>query len=62
MPAQTPAQRQKSFKAAMKAAGMVRLEAYVTKEQRAKFRDKLGGDEWLRKAISRAKPKETPHD
>lgn len=38
----------------MKAAGYVRLDAYVTKEQRDKFR-RLGGDEWLRKKIDAAK-------
>jgi hypothetical protein len=52
--AKTSAQRQQAYKAAQRAAGMVRLEAYVTLEQREKFRD-LGGDEWLRKAIDRAK-------
>jgi hypothetical protein len=52
--AQTTAERQKAFKAAQKAAGLVRLEAYVTKEQRDKFRA-LGGDSWLRKKIDAAK-------
>lgn len=56
--AQSIADRQKAFKASMKQAGMVRLEAWVTKEQRRKFRDELGGDEWLRKKIDNAKPKE----
>jgi DNA segregation ATPase FtsK/SpoIIIE-like protein len=54
--AQTTAERQKAFKAAQKAAGLVRLEAYVTKDQRIKFRA-LGGDPWLRKKIDRAKVK-----
>jgi hypothetical protein len=54
--AQTTAERQKAFKAAQKAAGLVRLEAYVTKEQRDKFRA-LGGDPWLRKKIDQAKVK-----
>lgn len=58
--AQSIADRQKAFKASMKQAGMVRLEAWVTKEQRRKFRDELGGDEWLRKKIDSAKPKEKP--
>lgn len=52
------AERQRAFKEAMKQAGFVRLEAYVTKEQREKFRA-LGGDEWLRKKINAAKIKET---
>jgi hypothetical protein len=52
--AQTTAERQKAFKDAQKAAGLVRLEAYVTKEQRDKFRA-LGGDSWLRKKIDAAK-------
>jgi hypothetical protein len=54
--AQSTAERQKAFKAAQKAAGLVRLEAYVTKDQRIKFRA-LGGDPWLRKKIDRAKVK-----
>jgi hypothetical protein len=54
--AQSTADRQRAFKAAMKEAGFVRLEAYVTKEQRDKFRQ-IGGDEWLRKKIEAAKPK-----
>ena len=54
MTAQTTAQRQQAYKAAQKAAGLVRLEAYITAEQRDKFRV-LGGDEWLRKKISAAK-------
>lgn len=53
MPLST-AERQKAFKDAMKEAGYVRLEAYVTKEQREKFRA-LGGDGWLRKKINSAK-------
>jgi CheY-like chemotaxis protein len=52
----TPAERQADFKQAMKDAGYVRLEAYVTKEQREKFRQ-LGGDDWLRKKIEAAKVK-----
>jgi hypothetical protein len=52
--AQSTAQRQRAYKQSMKEAGYVRLDAYVTKDQREKFRD-LGGDEWLRKAIDRAK-------
>lgn len=54
--AKTPAERQADFKQAMKDAGYVRLEAYVTREQREKFRH-LGGDDWLRKKIDGAKPK-----
>lgn len=50
----TTAERQRAFKEAMKEAGFVRLEAYVTKEQREKFRQ-LGGDDWLRKKIDAAK-------
>lgn len=52
--AKTTAERQRAFKEAMKEAGFVRLEAYVTKEQREKFR-RLGGDDWLRKKIDKAK-------
>jgi predicted Holliday junction resolvase-like endonuclease len=52
--AQTTAQRQRAYKESMKESGYVRLEAYVTKEQRDKFRA-LGGDEWLRKRINAAK-------
>lgn len=52
--AKTTAERQAEFKQAMKDAGYVRLEAYVTKEQREKFRQ-LGGDAWLRKKIDAAK-------
>lgn len=51
---QSTAERQRAFKEAMKEAGYVRLEAYVTREQREKFR-RLGGDEWLRKKIEQAK-------
>lgn len=47
---QSTAERQKAFKDGMKAAGYVKLEAYVTREQREKFRA-LGGDAWLRKKI-----------
>jgi hypothetical protein len=54
--AKTPAERQAEFKQAMKEAGFVRLEAYVTREQREKFRQ-LGGDAWLRERIERAKVK-----
>jgi hypothetical protein len=54
---QSPAERQKAFKESMKQAGMVRLEAWVTKEQREKFRQ-LGGDAWLRERIKRAKPED----
>jgi hypothetical protein len=54
--AKTVAERQKEFKEAQAAAGMVRLEAWVTKEQREKFR-RLGGDEWLRKKIDATKEK-----
>lgn len=53
---QSTAERQRAFKEAMKEAGYVRLEAYVTREQREKFR-RLGGDEWLRKKIEQAKEK-----
>lgn len=56
--AQSTADRQRAFKESMKQAGFVRLEAYVTKEQRDKFRA-LGGDEWLRKKIDAAKQKPT---
>lgn len=52
--AKTTADRQRAFKESMKEAGYVRLEAYVTKEQREKFRA-LGGDAWLRKKIDAAK-------
>lgn len=55
--AQTTAQRQQAFKQAMAEAGYVRLEAWVTREQREKFRQ-IGGDDWLRKKIDAAKPKE----
>jgi hypothetical protein len=54
--AQTTAERQKAFKAAQREAGMVRLEGYVTKEQRVKF-FALGGWKWLRDKIDRAKVK-----
>jgi predicted Holliday junction resolvase-like endonuclease len=54
MNAQTTAQRQQAFKEAQRKAGYVRLEAYVTKEQREKFRA-IGGDEWLRKKINAAR-------
>jgi predicted Holliday junction resolvase-like endonuclease len=54
--AQSTAERQRAFKESMKEAGYVRLEAYVTREQREKFRQ-LGGDEWLRKKIEAAKVK-----
>lgn len=56
MNAKTNAERQQAFKAAQKEAGYVRLEAYVTKDQRDKFRA-LGGDAWLRKKIDAAKVK-----
>lgn len=56
--AQSVADRQRAFKESMKEAGFVRLEAYVTKEQREKFRA-LGGDAWLRKKIDAAKVKPT---
>jgi hypothetical protein len=55
--AKTLAQRQADFRKAMKEAGFVLLTAYVTKEQRDKFRNELGGDEWLRKKIDAAKVK-----
>jgi len=55
MTAQTTAQRQRAFKEAQAAAGRVRVDVYITKEQREKF-TALGGVEWLRKAIDRAKP------
>lgn len=55
------AERQRAFKLAQAEAGMVRLEAYITAAQRAKFRA-LGGDEWLRKKIDAAKIKDAaPH-
>lgn len=53
---QTVAERQRAFKASQKAAGLVKVEAWVTLEQREKFRE-LGGDEWLRKRIDAAKVK-----
>lgn len=60
--AQTVAERQRAFKASMKAAGYVKLEAWVTLEQRQKFRE-LGGDEWLRKRIDAAKnPAKSPQN
>jgi hypothetical protein len=52
--AKTVAERQRDFKAAMKAAGFVKLEAWVTLAQREKFRQ-IGGDEWLRKRIDAAR-------
>ena len=52
--AQSTAERQKAFKDGMKAAGYVKLEAYVTKEQREKF-VQLGGAAWLQKKIDAAK-------
>jgi hypothetical protein len=55
--AQTTAERQRAFKAAMKKAGYVKLEAWVTLEQREKFR-RLGGDVWLRKKVDAARTKE----
>ena len=58
-PPQSTAERQKAFKEAQRAAGMVRLEAYVTEEQREKFRA-IGGDEWLRKKIDKAVLKAHP--
>lgn len=57
--AKTTAERQAEFKQSMKEAGYVRLEAYVTREQREKFRQ-LGGDEWLRKKIDAAKAPQNP--
>ena len=54
--AKTVAQRQADFKRSMKEAGYVKLEAWVTLEQREKFRQ-IGGDEWLRERIKKAKPK-----
>lgn len=55
--AKTLAQRQSDFRQSMKDSGYVKLEAWVTKEQRDKYR-KIGGDEWLRKKINAAKEKE----
>lgn len=55
-PSKTVAERQRSFKKAMREAGYVRLEAYVSRDQRDKFR-RLGGDEWLRKKVNAAKVK-----
>lgn len=52
--AKTTAERQAEFKQAMKDAGFVRLEAYVTPEEREKFRQ-IGGDVWLRKKINAAR-------
>ena len=54
MTAKDTAERQRTFRQFMKAAGFVKLEAYVTLEQRDKFRA-LGGDKWLRKRIDAAK-------
>jgi hypothetical protein len=60
--AQSVAERQRAFKASMKAAGYVKLEAWVTKDQRDKFRQ-LGGDEWLRKRIDSARdPAKSPQN
>lgn len=58
MTAQTSAQRQQAFKASRRAAGMVRLEAYVSRKERGKYQE-LGGVEWLRKKINAGKIKET---
>ena len=55
MTAQTTAQRQKAFKDAQRAAGLVRLEAYVTPQQRDKYKA-IGATEWLQKRINAAKP------
>jgi hypothetical protein len=54
--AQSAAERQKTFKQSMRDAGFVRLEAYVTPEEREKFRA-LGSDVWLRQKINAAKVK-----
>jgi hypothetical protein len=54
--AQTTAQRQRAYKESMKEAGYVRLEGYVSPEQREKYKA-LGGEKWLRRAIDRAKVK-----
>jgi hypothetical protein len=54
--AQTTAQRQKAFKAAQRAAGLVRVEFYATEAQRAKV-GRLGGSAWLLKQIDKAKEK-----
>ena len=50
----TPAERQAAFKTARRASGMVRIDVYVSAAQRAKF-GLLGGSEWLRKRIDRAR-------
>lgn len=57
MTAQTPAQRQQKVKAAKREAGLVRLEAYVTKDEREKYKA-IGANVWLRKKINAAKLKE----
>ena len=51
--AQSNKERQQAFKAAQAAAGRVRVEVYITKEQRDKLAA-LGGAEWLRQAIDAA--------
>lgn len=56
---QTNAEKQKAFKQAMAEAGYVRLEAWVTREQREKFRQ-VGSDEWLRRKIDASKVKDAP--
>jgi hypothetical protein len=52
----TSAQRQKSFRQTRAAEGLVRLEAYVSRELRDKFK-RIGGADWLRKQLARAKDK-----
>jgi hypothetical protein len=56
MTAKTPAERQRAFKAAQAAAGMVRFELYLSPAQQAKLKA-LGGSDWLRARIDRAKVK-----
>lgn len=54
--AKTSAERQRAFKAAQAAAGMVRFELYLSPPQQAKLKA-LGGSDWLRARIDRAKVK-----
>lgn len=59
MTAQTPAQRQQAFKASQREAGMVRLDIWLTKEQRDRL-TALGGVTWLRKKIDASRPPQRP--
>lgn len=58
--AKSVSERQRTFKQSQRELGMVRLEAYVTADQRQKYRE-LGGDEWLRKQIDQKYKKIAPH-